>query len=278
MTISRCLEVEKVVKHYSHNGRHVPALDEVTFHVHRKEFICIIGPSGCGKSTLLKIIAGLDKPTSGEVRFQGETVKEPHPKISMVFQSFALFPWRTVLQNIEFGLEMRGMPKAERRRIALELVELVGLKGYENAYPRELSGGMKQRVGIARALAVDPEIVLMDEAFSAIDEFTAQVLRSEVLELWEETEKTFILVTHNLTEALEMADRIIVLSTRPAKVKHEYHVSLKRPRNRSDSKFLKCQKELFNILRSELEHTIVRHKLKAIHEHFKIEDMESFQR
>ncbi|RJX16389.1 ABC transporter ATP-binding protein [Candidatus Bathyarchaeota archaeon] len=272
---SKCLEVEKVAKHYSRDGTFIHALEEVTFHAHQKEFICIVGPSGCGKSTLLKIIAGLDKPTKGEVRFQGEPICGPHPKISMVFQSFALFPWRTVLQNVEFGLEMRGVPKTERRKIAEELIELVGLKGYENAYPKDLSGGMKQRVGIARALAVDPEIVLMDEAFSAIDEFTAQVLRSEVLELWEETEKTFILVTHNLTEALEMADRILVLSARPAKLKHIYNVNLKRPRNRSEPKFLKCQKELFNLLKSELEHTIVRHKLKAIHEHYKIEDMEA---
>ncbi|RLI04571.1 nitrate ABC transporter ATP-binding protein [Candidatus Bathyarchaeota archaeon] len=271
----KCLEVEKVVKHHHQNGRHVPTLDEITFDVHNKEFICIIGPSGCGKSTLLKIIAGLDLPTSGRVKFRGEIIRGPHPKISMVFQSFALFPWRNVLQNIEFGLEMRGVPKTERRKIALELVELVGLKGYENAYPKELSGGMKQRVGIARALAVDPEIVLMDEAFSAIDEFTAQVLRSEVLELWEETEKTFILVTHNLTEALELADRILVLSAKPAKIKHNYHVNLKRPRNRTEPKFLKCQKELFQILKDELKNTIVRHKLKAIHEHHKIEDMEA---
>jgi NitT/TauT family transport system ATP-binding protein len=272
--MSKCLEVEKITKHYHHDGSRVHALDDITFDVHHKEFVCIIGPSGCGKSTLLKIIAGLDKPTYGEVRLLGEPVLKPHPKVGMVFQSFGLYPWRTVSQNIEFGLETQGVPKEERRRVSDELVDLIGLRGHENSYPRALSGGMKQRVGIARALAVNPEVVLMDEAFSAVDEFTAQVLRSEVAELWEETGKTFILVTHNLTEAVEMADRVIVLSARPAKLKDAFHVPLKRPRNRADRKFMKCQKDLFSLLRNELENTIVRHKLRTIHEHRHIDDIE----
>jgi len=272
--MSRCLEVDKVAKHYSHDGARIHALDDITFDVHNKEFICIIGPSGCGKSTLLKIIAGLDKPTSGEVRLLGEPVSEPHPKVGMVFQSFALYPWRTVTQNIEFGLEVQGVPKEKRHRISEELIEMIGLHGHENNYPRELSGGMQQRVGMARALAVNPEIVLMDEAFSAIDEFTAQVLRSEVAELWEETAKTFILVTHNLAEAIELADRIIVLTARPAKMKDAFQVNLKRPRNRTDSKFMRCQKDLISLLKNELENTIVRHKLRSIHEHKHIDDIE----
>jgi NitT/TauT family transport system ATP-binding protein len=249
-------------------------LEEVTFHVHEREFVSIVGPSGCGKSTLLKIIAGLDKPTKGQVRLKGEVVDRPHPKISMVFQSFALFPWRTVLQNIEFGLETRGIPKNVRRKIAERLAETVGLKGCEHCYPRELSGGMKQRVSMARALAIDPEVVLLDEAFSAVDEFTAQVLRSEVIELWEETEKTFILVTHNLAEAIEMADKILVLTSRPAKLKHMVSVNLKRPRSRHRPEFVRLQRELFELLREELEKTIIRHKLKTIYRQKKIEDME----
>ncbi len=272
--MSRCLEVDKVAKHYGCGEERIHALDDITFDVHHKEFVCIIGPSGCGKSTLLKIIAGLDKPTSGEVRLLGEPVSKPHPKVGMVFQSFALFPWRTVTQNIEFGLEVQGVPKEKRRLIGEELVEMIGLRGHENSYPRELSGGMKQRVGMARALAVNPEIVLMDEAFSAVDEFTAQVLRSEVVELWEETAKTFVLVTHNLTEAIEMADRIIVLSARPAKMKQAFPVNLKRPRNRADSKFMRCQKDLFSLLKDELENTIIRHKLRAIHKHKHLDDIE----
>jgi NitT/TauT family transport system ATP-binding protein len=269
------LEVVNVTKHYIQGRERIHALDNINFSVHDKEFVCIIGPSGCGKSTLLKIIAGLDFPTSGEIRFKGETITEPHPKISMIFQSFALFPWRTVLENVEFGLEVQGVPKDERRKIALEFLETVGLKGYEGCYPKELSGGMKQRVGIARALAVDPEVVLMDEAFSAIDEFTAGILRSEVAELWEENEKTFILVTHNLSEAIELADRIVVLTARPAKVKDLITVDLKRPRDRSDPEFVKYQRELFEKLKEELENTIIRHKLRKVHEQHKIEDIEA---
>jgi len=272
--VTHSLEVEKVAKHYKHGRDHVHALHDVSFHVGRKEFVCIVGPSGCGKSTLLKIIAGLDKPTSGEVRVLGETVSEPHPKISMIFQTFALFPWRTVVQNVEYGLEVRGVPKPERRKIAEELVDVIGLKGYEQSYPKALSGGMKQRVGIVRALAVDPEIVLMDEAFSAIDEFTAQVLRSEVAELWEDSKKTFVLVTHNLTEAIEMADRIMILSARPAKIKQTVSVNLRRPRNRVDQNFMKCQRQLFDMLKEELENTIIRRHLRGIHEHRRIEDIE----
>jgi len=272
--VTQCLEVEKIAKHYRHGKELVHTLDDVSFHIGTKEFVCIVGPSGCGKSTLLRIIAGLDMPTAGEVRLWGKTVRGPHPKISMIFQTFALFPWRTVVQNVEFGLEVQGVPRSERRRIAEELVEVVGLKGYERCYPKELSGGMKQRVGIARALAVDPEIILMDEAFSAVDEFTAQVLRSEVAELWEETQKTFLLVTHNLTEAIEMADKIMILSAKPGKLKHTVEVNLKRPRNRTDPNFLKCQRELFDMLREELENTVIRHHLRGIHEHHKIYDME----
>jgi len=272
---SKCLEVDGVAKHHHHPKMGlIPTLEEITFHVHEREFISIIGPTGCGKSTLLKIIAGLDRPSRGEVRLKGEKVEKPHPKISMVFQTFALFPWRTVLQNIEFGLEAQGVPKNVRRQIAQRLVETVGLKGYEHCYPRELSGGMKQRVSIARALAVDPEVILLDEAFSAVDEFTAQVLRHEVLELWEETEKTFILVTHNLTEAIEMADKILVLTARPARVKHVIHVNLKRPRNRHKSSFVKLQHELFELLREELEKSIIKHKLKNIYRKEHIDDIE----
>jgi len=270
----RCLEVRDVTKSYLSIDQYMHAVDKVSFHVHDREFICVIGPSGCGKSTLLRMIAGLDMPTGGEIRLRGERITRPHPKISMVFQSFALFPWRTVSQNVEYGLEVQGVPKAERRRITTELLEMVGLKGYEHSYPKQLSGGMKQRVGLARALAVDPEIVLMDEPFSALDEFTAQSLRGEVVELWGETAKVFILVTHNLTEAIELADRIVVLSARPARVKNLIDVNLKRPRNRSNINFVKCQRELFNLLREELESTIMRHRLRAIHEHHAIDDIE----
>src|SRR2546422_548444 len=177
------------------------------------------------------MIAGLDKPSSGQVNFRGPIVNQPHPKISMVFQTFALFPWRTVVENVEFGLEAQGRSRKDRATIAADLIEMVGLKGSENLFPKQLSGGMKQRVGIARALAIDPEVVLMDEAFSAIDEFTAEALREEVAEIHASTKKTFLLVTHNLPEAIELADRILVLTARPAKIKSIVDIEIDRPRN-----------------------------------------------
>ncbi|MFQ5761616.1 MAG: ABC transporter ATP-binding protein [Candidatus Bathyarchaeia archaeon] len=269
------LDVFNVEKHYNTGDEIIKALDKVSFHVPDRELVAIIGPSGCGKSTLLKIIAGLDQPTAGNVWLRQEQITRPHPKIGMVFQSFELFPWRNVLQNVEYGLEVQGVSKAERRYTASRLVQLVGLKGYERCYPKELSGGMQQRVGIARALAVEPDIVLMDEAFSSLDEFTAQTLRDEVVQLWKETGKTFILVTHNLTEAVEVADRIVVLSARPGKVKGTLPVSLKRPRNRLDKSFARFHRTLFNLLRQELETTLMRQQLRRIHERSDIPDIES---
>jgi NitT/TauT family transport system ATP-binding protein len=259
------MELLNVTKVYPSRSTETHVLRDITFNIHEGEFLCIVGPTGCGKSTLLKIIAGLEKPTSGLVKFQGEAVTEPHPKISMVFQSFALFPWRTVLQNIEFGLEVQGVPKKERREIAMEFVEMVNLKGYEHAYPKHLSGGMKQRVGIARALATDPEIVLMDEAFSAIDEFTAHTLRKEVTEIWLKTKKTFVLVTHNLEEAIELADRILVLTSTPGRVKSLVNVTLRRPRRRGTSNFLKVHRQIFRLLKEELEQSLGHHHLALHH-------------
>ena len=272
--MTRQLEVVNVTKTFENSFENPPALEDVTFDVHECDFVCVVGPSGCGKSTLLKIVAGLDKPTSGEVKFRGSTLLEPHPKISMVFQSFALFPWRTVLRNVEYGLEVQGIASDRRRKIAVEFLDLVGLKGCENLYPKQLSGGMKQRVGIARALAVDPEIILMDEAFSAIDEFTAETLREEVSEIHEETDKTFLLVTHNLPEAIELADRIVVLTARPGRVKSIVDVNLDRPRNKTDSDFVQIHKEIFYLLKEELKNSIVRHKISELREFQRLHDME----
>lgn len=272
--MTRCLELLDVEKSYLTGQQRVNTLDKVSFDIHHNEFVSIIGPTGCGKSTLLRLIAGIEKPTSGEIRLHGEKIRAPHPKISMMFQSFALFPWRTSLENIEYGLEVQGVDYGERRRISQTLIELVGLRGHEQCYPKELSGGMKQRVGLARALATDPEIVLMDEAFSALDEFTAGVLRAEVEELWKDTGKTFVLVTHNIMEALELADRIIVMTAGPSKVKASFHVELDRPRKKSDSKFVKFQRELYKLLKEEVENTLVRHKLQSVYEHSRIVDME----
>lgn len=268
------VELDNVTKFYNTQEK-LHALHQVSFDIDKGEFVCIVGPSGCGKSTLLKIMAGLDAPSSGEVRFQGGPVRGPHSKISMVFQSFGLFPWRTVLENVEYGLEMRKVPKNERQETSRQYLEMVGLGNCEHMYPKQLSGGMKQRVGIARALAVQPEVVLMDEAFSAIDEVTADVLREEVSEIHKETAKTFVLVTHNLSEAIELADKVVVLSSRPAKVKRIFPVTLERPRDRTHSLFVHMHSDILHLLKEELENTLIRHKLKGVRELQALHDMEA---
>ena len=268
------LELDNVTKFYAAQQKQLHALHEVSFDIDHGEFVSIVGPSGCGKSTLLKIIAGLDSPSSGEVRVRGNPVHGPHSKISMVFQSFGLFPWRTVLENVEYGLEMRNVPKDQRQDIARRHLEMVGLGGYDRMYPKQLSGGMKQRVGIARALAVDPEVVLMDEAFSAIDEVTADVLREEVTTIHRDTGKTFVLVTHNLPEAIELADKVVVLSSRPAKVKRIFHVDLNRPRDRAHEVFIHMHRDILHLLKEELENSLIRHKLRGVKELNDLHDME----
>jgi len=268
------LELDNVSKFYD-VGRKLHALHEVSFGVGQGEFVSIVGPSGCGKSTLLKIIAGLDKPSSGEVKFRGGAIDGPHSKISLVFQAFGLFPWRTVLENVEYGLEMQRVPKQQRREQARDYLGMVGLTGYEHMYPKQLSGGMRQRVGIARALAVEPEVVLMDEAFSAIDEVTAEVLRDEVAQIHKHTGKTFVLVTHNLSEAIELADKVVVLSSRPAKVKKILPISLDRPRDRTHALFVHLHRDILHLLKEELENTFIRHKLKEISELQSLHDIEA---
>jgi len=268
------VELRNVSKEYGQAGDSVPAIQDVSFAVNRGEFACVVGPSGCGKSTLLKMTAGLDRPTSGEIRFCGELVTGPHSKIGMVFQSFALFPWRTVVGNVEYGLEAQGVPKAERLDSVHKYLEMMGLSGYGHLYPKQLSGGMKQRVGIARALAVDPDVILMDEAFSAIDEFTAETLREEVADVHAETEKTFLLVTHNLVEAVELADKIVVLSARPARVKKILDVDLERPRDRTHSEFIHVHKSIFALLKEELETTMVRRRIRRVPEFEGLTDLE----
>ena len=268
------VELSNVSKIYEDPPETVTALKDISFHVNEGEFLCIVGPSGCGKSTLLRMIAGLDRPSSGQIRFRGDLLTAPHSKISMVFQSFALLPWRTVLQNVEFGLEIQGKRKQERQSRAAYLLDMVGLHGSEHLYPKQLSGGMKQRVGIARALAVDPEIILMDEAFSAIDEFTAEALRAEVSEIHKKSRKTFLLVTHNLPEAIELADRILVLSARPAKIKSIVGVDLERPRTSTDSEFITIHKDIFALLQAELESSLMRHRLSELKEFKGLQDIE----
>jgi NitT/TauT family transport system ATP-binding protein len=220
-------------------GEHL-VLDGVELSLVQGQIVGLLGRTGSGKSTLLRLIAGLAQPSGGTVTYLGEPVTAPAPGIAMVFQSFALFPWLSVLENVQLGLEALGLPEPEIRKRALAAIDLIGLDGYESAYPRELSGGMRQRVGFARALVVHPNILLMDEPFSALDVLTAETLRTDFLELWGEGKlpiKGVILVTHNIEEAVLMCDRILLFSTNPGRIISEITVDLKQPRNRLDARF-----------------------------------------
>jgi NitT/TauT family transport system ATP-binding protein len=215
----------------SHNGQApVLAVDRFDLTVATREFVCLLGPSGCGKTTILKTIAGLVALDAGEIRIDGVLVTAPGPDRAMVFQNFALLPWADVLTNIGFGLELRGVPLAERDRTARELIQTIGLAGFERHYPRQLSGGMQQRVGLARALAVDPKILLLDEPFGAVDEQTRRLLQEDLLALHERTRKTVIFVTHSMDEAVRLGDRVVLMTPRPGRVQESISVDLPRPR------------------------------------------------
>jgi NitT/TauT family transport system ATP-binding protein len=235
------LEVEGVSKAFPRaDGAELVVLEGMNLTVSEGEIVGILGRSGSGKSTLLRIVAGLARPTTGEVRFLNETVVRPVSGIAMVFQSFALFPWLTVYENVALGLEARGLPREEIRRRTLSGIDVIGLDGFESAYPRELSGGMRQRVGFARALVVHPNILLMDEAFSALDVLTAETLRTDFLDLWGEGRmpiKGVVLVTHNIEEAVLMCDRILLFGSNPGRIVSEIKVTLPQPRARLDPAF-----------------------------------------
>lgn len=224
-------KVRKVFEDAAGNtGGAVEAIRRVDFRVRAGEFVSLLGPSGCGKSTLLDIIGGLERPTSGEVSIAGERVKRPHPKVAMVFQLMSVFPWRTALQNVAFGLELQNVDGRSRRRKALEVIQLVGLAGFEEKYPSQLSGGMNQRLAIARALALDPDILLMDEPFGSLDEQTRFLMGLELLRIWEETRKTILFVTHSISEAIQLSDRVLVMSARPSEIREEIPIPIPRPR------------------------------------------------
>jgi len=228
-------------------GEHL-VLDGVELSLTQGQIVGLLGRTGSGKSTLLRLIAGLAEPSGGTVTYLGERVTGPAPGIAMVFQSFALFPWLTVLENVQLGLEALGLPDAEIRKRALAAIDLIGLDGYESAFPRELSGGMRQRVGFARALVVHPNILLMDEPFSALDVLTAETLRTDFLELWGEGKlpiKGVVLVTHNIEEAVLMCDRILLFSTNPGRIISEIAVDLKQPRNRLDPRFRELVEKIY---------------------------------
>jgi NitT/TauT family transport system ATP-binding protein len=237
----------------------VAALADFDVEVGRGEFVSLVGPSGCGKSTFLNVVLGLLEPDAGTVRVAGRPVDGPAPDRAMVFQEFGLLPWRTAEANVELGLELRGVPGAARRRRARELIELVGLAGFERHYPHELSGGMKQRVGLARALATDPEILLMDEPFAALDAQTRDLMQAELLTIWERTRTTVLFVTHSIEEAAYLSDRVVVLSARPGRQKAEIGIGLPRPRDyemRLTPEFNELKHAIWSALKDELKASV----------------------
>jgi NitT/TauT family transport system ATP-binding protein len=227
------LELKDVSMIYSRRGKQFAALRDVSMQVEAGQFISLVGASGCGKTTLLRIVDGLMAPSGGEIWVDGKPVTRPGPDRGFVFQQDALFPWRTVLDNIVFGLEVQGKPKRESRSRADELIRLVGLSGFEQHFPHELSGGMRQRANLARALTIDPDILLMDEPFASLDAQTRELMQSELLRIWRSNRKTVMFVTHQIDEAVFLADRVVVMTSRPGQIKAMLDVNIPRPRDLS---------------------------------------------
>jgi NitT/TauT family transport system ATP-binding protein len=243
------IEVSHVTLVYDTPGGRVPGVDDVSFDMNASEFLCIVGPSGCGKTTLLNIIAGFLAPVGGEIRIGGKAVDGHGMDRGIVFQDFAqLFPWRTALENVAFGLEMKGMPRPQREKIAMEQLRLVKLEKFARSYPHHLSGGMQQRVAIARALAYNPAVLLMDEPFAALDAMTRDEMQKLLAEVWRETRKTVIYVTHNVAEAVYLADRVVVMTPHPGRVKTVMPIRMERPRDPLSVEFLEHQKMLLRHL------------------------------
>jgi NitT/TauT family transport system ATP-binding protein len=233
----------------------VRALERFDIDVHEGEFLSIVGPSGCGKSTFLNVVLGLIKPDSGDLTLRGERVSGPGTDRAMVFQEFGLLPWRTVRANVELGLELKGVDANDRRAVSGRLIEMVGLTGFETHYPHELSGGMKQRVGLARALATDPDVLLMDEPFAALDAQTRDLMQVELLRIWQEAKKTVLFVTHQIDEAIYLSDRVMVMTKRPGHAKRIFAIELPRPRDyemRVTPEFNELKLEIWNALKDEI--------------------------
>ena len=254
MEESAKLQVQNLSKIYRSDDHEVVAIDEINLAIRSQEFATILGPSGCGKSTLLRIVAGLMKPTRGLVQLDGNAISGPGRDRGMVFQSYTLFPWLTVLENIQFGLDLSGVPRTEQEQIAKEFVQKVGLRGFEGAYPKALSGGMKQRVAIARALANNPAILLLDEPFGALDAQTRALMQELLTQVWEELHKTILFVTHDVEEAIFLSDRVFIMTARPGRIKAEIDIPLERPRSyelKATGTFLKLKGQALTLIREE---------------------------
>jgi NitT/TauT family transport system ATP-binding protein len=263
------IEARQIEKFYAQpDGSRVQVIAPTDLAVYPGKIVALLGPSGCGKSTLLRMLTGLSPASAGGVLWHGQPVRGESPNVSIVFQSFALFPWLTVLENVEAPLEARGMAPIERHKRALRIIDAVGLDGFETAYPKELSGGMKQRVGVARALVVEPEVLFMDEPFSALDVLTAETLRGELLELWLEHKiptRAIFIVTHNIEEAVVLADRIIVLGRNPAHIHADFAVEMSYPRDRKSSRFIELVDTIYRVLtRPDAEHEIAQRTAGAV--------------
>ncbi len=247
------IEVKGLGKTFIKDKREVVAIEGFDLDIKEGEFVCLLGPSGCGKTTVLRIIAGLESKTSGKVLVQGKEVGVSSQRVGMVFQEFALFPWRNSKKNVEFGLEVRGVPEDKRSQVADKYLDLVGLSGFADSHPHELSGGMKQRVAIARALANEPEVLLMDEPFGSLDAQTRNLMQKELLRIWAATSKTVLFVTHSVDEAVFLADRIVVMTARPGKVREIIEVGLPRPRDRTSPEFIAVRGKVLAELDEEFE-------------------------
>lgn len=248
------LTIEKIQKSFVNDRKeNVKVLDGINLNVKKGSFVSIVGPSGCGKSTLLYLVAGLDKADSGEIRVDGELVSKPGPERVVVFQEAGLFPWLTVLENVTYGLNLKKMPKEEAKAKALDVLKMVHLSKYVNSYPHELSGGMKQRVSIARALVMEPDILLMDEPFSALDEQTRMVLHKELLDIWRKTKVTIFFITHNIREAVLLSEEVVVFATRPGRIKEIIPVPTMKDGVTPDSVTLNTEQKILSILQEEIE-------------------------
>ncbi len=257
--------LKHVFKSFRHNGSTIEVLRDINLTVEEGEFVCLVGPSGCGKSTIVHLIAGLEQPNAGKVLVDGQPVTGPAPSRTVVFQDAALFPWLTVLGNVEFGLRMVGVSRVKRRTRAIEYLKLVHLSKFLHAYPHQLSGGMKQRVAIARALALQPEVLLMDEPFAALDAQTRAVLQNELLEIWALAKPTILFVTHNVREATGLGDRVYVISARPGQIRDVHTVAIPRPRHAEDPQLLAHQHRILGVLGEEIEKVLQEELGEQVH-------------
>jgi len=247
------LEAKNIVRYFQHDDYKLKALGGVDLKVEDGDFVCLVGPSGCGKSTFLRIVAGLDSPDEGEIMFDGKPVSTTSPERIMVFQEGALFPWLKVIDNVEFGLKMAGIPQDERSQISKRYLDMMQLTNFANSYTYQLSTGMKQRVAIARALVMDPDVLLMDEPFAALDAQTRDLLLVEMQLIWKKTQKTILFVTHNVSEAVVLGSKVAIFSNRPSVIKKEMNIDYPRPRLAEDEKLMKIQQDILAELRPEVK-------------------------